>query len=160
MRHLLRSLRGDFTIVLSSHNLKEISETCDRLLVIREGSIVASGSEAELSSKLLQTTSVEITFSGDHERVERVVRDKDGVRSVALHPSPEDPGNHVLRVDADRDIRPELVRTLVAADVSAAGNDDPACDGSNPESPSQQDRAMNGIEPHDSTDKKVDKEED
>ena len=43
MRQLLRGLRGKHTIVLSSHILTEISETCDRLLVLREGEIVASG---------------------------------------------------------------------------------------------------------------------
>ena len=41
MRQLLRGLRGKHTIVLSSHILTEISETCDRLLVVRDGEIVA-----------------------------------------------------------------------------------------------------------------------
>ena len=49
MRELVRSLRGEHTTVLSSHILSEISETCDRLLVIRGGEIVASGSENELA---------------------------------------------------------------------------------------------------------------
>ena len=43
MRQLLRELRSEHTIVLSSHILTEISETCDRILVLREGEIVAAG---------------------------------------------------------------------------------------------------------------------
>ncbi|MCU0694809.1 MAG: ABC transporter ATP-binding protein, partial [Polyangiaceae bacterium] len=48
MRALIRSLRGEHTTLLSSHILSEISQTCDRLLVIRDGMIVASGTEEEL----------------------------------------------------------------------------------------------------------------
>lgn len=40
MRALIRGLRGKHTIVISSHILSEISETCDRILVIREGRLV------------------------------------------------------------------------------------------------------------------------
>ena len=49
MRELVRSLRGEHTVIVSSHILHEISETCDLILVIRDGQIVASGTEAELS---------------------------------------------------------------------------------------------------------------
>jgi ABC-2 type transport system ATP-binding protein len=52
MRELLRSLKGDHTILLSSHILSEISETCDRILVIKDGQIAAAGTETELTSKL------------------------------------------------------------------------------------------------------------
>ena len=44
MRSLIHGLRGEHTILLSSHNLPEVSQTCDRLLVIHQGSIVAVGS--------------------------------------------------------------------------------------------------------------------
>src|SRR5690606_37830335 len=52
MRSLVRSLGGKRTVLVSSHNLPEISEMCDRLLVIGNGQIVAAGTEAELVSRL------------------------------------------------------------------------------------------------------------
>src|SRR6476469_10168301 len=52
MRQLIRSLRGSHTILLSSHNLPEISQTCDRLLVIQNGEIVAQDTEQELAKRL------------------------------------------------------------------------------------------------------------
>jgi ABC-2 type transport system ATP-binding protein len=61
MRRLLRSLRGEHTVVVSSHILSEISETCDQILVFRDGQIAASGSEAELSAQLLSGVSVDVT---------------------------------------------------------------------------------------------------
>ncbi len=122
MRHMLRSLRGDFTIVLSSHNLKEISETCDRLLVIRDGEIVASGTEAELSERLLHGSRIECTIHGDLERAKETARSVDGVREVEEGSTAES-GEHVhaLRIDAEKDVRAALVRALVAADIDVIG---------------------------------------
>src|ERR1044071_9193711 len=40
MRAMIRALRGEHTVLLSSHILSEISQTCDRLLIIQEGEIV------------------------------------------------------------------------------------------------------------------------
>jgi ABC-2 type transport system ATP-binding protein len=51
MRELIKRLGGEHTILLSSHNLHEISQTCDRLLVLDEGRIIADGTEASLTQK-------------------------------------------------------------------------------------------------------------
>src|SRR5580693_6841591 len=65
MRELLRSLKGEHTILLSSHILSEISETCDRILVIKDGQIAAAGTEAELTNTLRGRYGVEITVTRD-----------------------------------------------------------------------------------------------
>src|SRR6185295_11049922 len=64
MRELLRGLKGKHTILLSSHILSEISETCDRILVIKGGEIAAAGTEAELASRLLAGVRAEVTVRG------------------------------------------------------------------------------------------------
>jgi ABC-2 type transport system ATP-binding protein len=48
MRGLIRGLKDKHTVLLSSHILPEISQTCDRLLVLHQGRIVAQGSESDL----------------------------------------------------------------------------------------------------------------
>jgi ABC-2 type transport system ATP-binding protein len=48
MRRLIAALRGDHTILLSTHLLSEIEATCDRILVLDEGRIALAGTEAEL----------------------------------------------------------------------------------------------------------------
>src|SRR5690349_2101089 len=52
MRERINSLRGEHTILISSHILSEISQTCDRIFVLHSGRIVAQGTEEELSSRL------------------------------------------------------------------------------------------------------------
>lgn len=61
MRRLVRNLRGEHTVLISSHILSEISETCDQILVIRDGQIAAAGTEAELSAQLHGGMTIEMT---------------------------------------------------------------------------------------------------
>jgi ABC-2 type transport system ATP-binding protein len=116
MRELLRSLRGEHTIILSSHILSEISETCDRILVIQDGQIAASGTEAELTSKLHGGARAVLTVKGDGDKAASVVKAVAGVSAVEPMP-PAEPGKDVttLRVDAERDVRADLCRALVEA---------------------------------------------
>jgi ABC-2 type transport system ATP-binding protein len=122
MRELVRSLRHDHTTIISSHILSEISETCDRLLVIREGEIVAAGTEAELSSRLLEGTRVTVTVRGDAAQAKRLLGSVKGVRNVDVT-TPSEQGDNVatLAVDAEKDVREDLCRTLVLGNVGILG---------------------------------------
>ena len=101
MRALIRSLRGDHTVLVSSHILPEIAQTCDRLLVVRDGELVAQGSEAELE------------VGGPVEAVAAALRALPGVRAVTVQPVAG--GRSVLRVDAPDALRPALAQVALAA---------------------------------------------
>ena len=73
MRSLIRDLKTRHTVLLSSHNLPEIHETCDRLLVIKEGKLVHSGSETELASRISGAVRVQIEVSGTRDEVEQAL---------------------------------------------------------------------------------------
>jgi len=120
MRALLLSLKGKHTILLSSHILSEISETCDRILVIKDGQIAAAGTEAELTAKLMRGH-VEIT-AREHAgagRAREIAAKLDGVRDVeVLPPSEAGDGVVTLRVFfTERDVREELCKALVGAGI-------------------------------------------
>jgi ABC-2 type transport system ATP-binding protein len=51
MRNLIHDLKQNHTVLISSHILTEISQTCDRLLVLGKGQMLAEGTEAELSGR-------------------------------------------------------------------------------------------------------------
>ncbi|WP_437642458.1 ABC transporter ATP-binding protein [Sorangium sp. So ce854] len=131
MRALLRSLRGEHTILLSSHILSEISETCDRILVIRDGEIGAQGTEQELSAKLLHGLRIELTVRGpaaegagyrvtrgEAARALEIAREVEGVTAVEQLATAE-PGSDVVSfaVEADRDVRAALCAELVQAGI-------------------------------------------
>jgi ABC-2 type transport system ATP-binding protein len=118
MRQLIRGLRGQHTVLLSSHNLNEISQTCDRLLVIHEGKLVAQETEQQLGDRLGSGGgAIEIEVVGKAARALaalQALRGEGGVRGVTVL---EDNDNAKLRVDAASELRPQLVKALVANDV-------------------------------------------
>jgi ABC-2 type transport system ATP-binding protein len=113
MRSLIRNLRGDHTVLVSSHILPEIAQTCDRLLVVRDGELVAQGSESELEERLGVGTGVELEIAGPIEAVASALRNLPGVRAVAVQPVAG--GRAVLRVDAPDALRPTLAQTALAS---------------------------------------------
>jgi ABC-2 type transport system ATP-binding protein len=128
MRQLLLSLRGEHTIVLSSHILTEISETCDRLLVLGEGRIVAAGTEEELAKSLLGGGHLEVTVripvegatdpSSEESRVKQVLSRLPGVLDVEVI-TPREAGHGVrsFQIAAERDVREAACAALVGANV-------------------------------------------
>lgn len=129
MRSLIHSLKGDHTIVLSSHILSEISETCDRLLVIRGGEIVASGSEQELSAQMAAIRSFRVTLrapSGYRDMpfdgVRRLLEEIDGVQKVSpAEAPPGESGVVAVNVSATLDVREIAVKRLVEANFGIVG---------------------------------------
>jgi len=54
VRNLIKSLAGDHTVLLSTHILPEAQMTCERVIIINEGEIVAEGSPQALTAQLRQ----------------------------------------------------------------------------------------------------------
>lgn len=118
MRSLVRSLGGKRTVLVSSHNLPEISEMCDRLLVIGNGQIVAAGTEAELVSRLVSQQQFEVWVKQapdwDSERLVRTLEAVEGINHVSLGRSQEQ-GVLAALVDTERDVRSTIALVLVEA---------------------------------------------
>jgi ABC-2 type transport system ATP-binding protein len=129
MRSLVRNLGGEHTVVVSSHILNEISETCDRILVIRDGEIAAAGTERDLFSQVGQASRVDVTVrvpSATEEaagnRLRELISALSGVTGVELIDTSErGPGVVSARVTAAQDVRSELCRSLVRAEIDLLG---------------------------------------
>src|SRR5262245_9472399 len=111
MRATIRALRGEHTVLLSSHILSEISQTCDRLLVIQRGEIVAQGSEEDLASRLGGGGTIEIEVVGPSGRAIEVARTVTGVGACTV--LREAGGVALLSLEGAADLRPKVVRALV-----------------------------------------------
>lgn len=83
MRDLILSLKGQHTVILSSHILSEITKTCDRILVIDRGHLVAEGNEELLKTRTTQQVSFELEFRGPNSLI-NAVRQTHGVKEVNL----------------------------------------------------------------------------
>ena len=85
MRSVIRSLSEHATVLLSSHNLNEIEETCDRLLILHDGRLVAQGTTEQLSSNIQsEHTRVEAELVASREDIESGLSDIDSITSVTI----------------------------------------------------------------------------
>ena len=118
MRNLIHDLKQNHTVLISSHILTEISQTCDRLLVLGRGKILGAGSEQDLStseSDIRQVTVVVRPPSGDDPRgqIRTVLAAIDGVKAVA---DPyEQGGGLAFSLETTKDCRAEVGRAVIAA---------------------------------------------
>ena len=110
MRSLIRGLKGAHTVLVSSHILSEISQTCDRLLVIKDGELVAQGTEEELGQRLGGGGFIEVEVRGERERVLAALAGVGPVRVTG-----EADGVVTLRVDASAELRPRVAQAVVGA---------------------------------------------
>lgn len=125
MRELVRSLRGEHTVVISSHILHEISETCDRILVIQEGAISWAGTESDLSTQLRQGLRVRLSLRVPERTgaealaaAKAVVAEIAAVNEVSERDAGEsDPAVIGLEIAAETDVREEICKALVTRGI-------------------------------------------
>jgi len=114
MRNLVHGLRGEHTVLISSHFLTEISQTCDRLLVIHNGELVGQGSEGELATAMGQGgSSIEVEVRGQPAGVAERLSQLPAV-SKALGRSTTD-NTTIFEIVASADVRAEVARLLVSS---------------------------------------------
>jgi ABC-2 type transport system ATP-binding protein len=112
MRKVIRNLGKGRAVMISSHILSEISQTCDRILVLHEGKLQAVGTEAELAQGLGDARIV-ITVRGDQAAFEAWLRAQPKVQSVVPRNLPAPFASAM--VDLDGDVREQLIPQMAAA---------------------------------------------
>jgi ABC-2 type transport system ATP-binding protein len=104
-------LRGDRTILLSSHILPEVAQLCQRVIIINKGEIVATDSPANLTSQLQKTIKIELELSGPIQEFAQAIENMTGVEKVSLVSNGT--SRFVIETDPSKDIRPEIAAMAV-----------------------------------------------
>jgi ABC-2 type transport system ATP-binding protein len=98
VRDLIASLRGRMTVLISSHILPEIEMTCDRVLIINQGRIVAQGTPADLRREVLGQSAYEIEAAGDLGSLPFLLGSIDPGLSVASEGPMDDKGFRTIKL--------------------------------------------------------------
>jgi ABC-2 type transport system ATP-binding protein len=117
VRELIRSLGGAHTIILSTHILPEVTATCQRVVIINDGRIVAVDTHAGLAARLRRSEKIRLTLTRPGSDVDAVIQTIPHV--VALTSESADGfGGQVWLVEAElgHDVREELSRCAVSRD--------------------------------------------
>ncbi len=114
IRDLIRELKGEHTVILSSHILSEVSAVCDEILIISKGKLVAKDTAENLSSLSKDRRELHVTVKGSSKQAESVVNGLSGIASYTATDC--DAGaDLVITQDEDTDIREDLFYRLADA---------------------------------------------
>ena len=120
IRELLKSLAGDHTIILSTHILSEVEHSCERVIIISQGRLVAIDSVANLTNRLRGSEAVALevdTADGrpDSMEVQHRLEQVAGVSHVVMRDSKNGRLHFEIESLQGRQIRADLARTVVNA---------------------------------------------
>jgi ABC-2 type transport system ATP-binding protein len=112
-RELIRRLSGQHTVVLSTHILPEVSKTCDRVVVINAGKVVAVGTPEELTRRLQGFETVLVTAEGPGGEIKSKLETVEGVNLVEEREAVNGRVTFEVHAGRENDVRSELARAVV-----------------------------------------------
>lgn len=119
VRHLIKSLAGSHTIILSTHILPEVSMTCDRVVIINKGRIAAEDTPHNLTGQLKGAERVRMEVrlaSGSEANAARtLLAGMNGVRGVKVESGTDRRVLLTAECEAGRDLRGALAAKIVGA---------------------------------------------
>lgn len=112
VRELIKGLGGDHTVVVSSHILPEVSMTCQRVVIINEGRVVAEDTPENLTAKLKGSESIYLEVEGPQEEVVKALKGIEGILEVKAE-AKDGRNGFYLESELRKDIRRELSSLIV-----------------------------------------------
>jgi ABC-2 type transport system ATP-binding protein len=113
VRKLIKGLAGSHTVILSTHILPEVSMTCNRVVIIDKGKIVAVDTPENLTSKLRGAEQIHVEVAGPSGQILALLRGLRGVGKVEL----VEEGRETCRLLVESELSSDIRRDLAAAIV-------------------------------------------
>jgi ABC-2 type transport system ATP-binding protein len=115
VRDLIASLRGRMTVIISSHILPEIEVTCDRVLIINQGRVVAQGTPADLRREIFGHSTYHLEIAGEVDSLPATLAALDPTIRVTTHGDADASGFRRVTVTTNREdeMGETILRTLL-----------------------------------------------
>ena len=106
IRSLIKDLGKKHTVILSSHILSEVSQICDRVIIINKGKIVAEDTPSNLENKVSNNNVLYITVEDNENKVEKIKDSIKGIKEIKLIEENEDKTKkYMITGNKDEDLR-------------------------------------------------------
>ena len=112
-RQLIRELKGNHTIVLSTHILPEVAQTCQKVVIISKGKVVATDTPDALTERLRGAVTMFVQAQGPTEDVQRALQSIPGVSRVNLSETREGAAGFEIDSAQGADIRSAVANAIV-----------------------------------------------
>jgi ABC-2 type transport system ATP-binding protein len=114
-RELIKALAGDHTIILSTHILPEVAQTCQRVVIINKGHVVAVDTPHNLTARLRGSETMYLQVDATGGDASAALRRVPGVTRVVEADRRDGVAGYEVESERGRDIRRELSRAIVSS---------------------------------------------
>jgi ABC-2 type transport system ATP-binding protein len=114
-RRLIKGLGGDHTIILSTHILPEVSQTCNRIVIINRGRVVAVDTPDNLTARLRGSETMYVQVDAMGADAQQTLSSIPGVTRVSVSDRRESIAGYEVESESGKDVRRQLASTVVGA---------------------------------------------
>lgn len=119
IRALIKELGKDHTVILSSHILSEVSQICNRVIIINKGQIVAIDTPENLEKKVVKDNSVYVTVEDTENKMDTVKDKLEKVQEIKLISENEDgTKKYMITATEDVDLRKNIFDTFAKEGIT------------------------------------------
>ena len=119
IRSLIKELGKTHTVILSSHILSEVSQICNRVIIINKGKIVAIDTPQNLENKVTSNNKIYLTVEDPANKINSMQQKIDGIKNIKLIATNEDGTKHYAVETAEgKDIRKTIFAEFAKENIT------------------------------------------
>lgn len=119
IRALIKELGKEHTVILSSHILSEVSQICNRVIIINKGKIVAVDTPENLENKVVKENAIYVTVEDLENKMETVKNKLKNVQDIKLVRENEDKTKkYIITAKEDEDLRKNIFETFAKEGIT------------------------------------------
>lgn len=108
-RELIKQLGIRHTILISTHILSEVEMTCNRVIILNEGKIIANDKPKDLSRELRSANTISIEVKISTETAQNLIKAIPGIKKVTKEHQSEGWSHFTIRTEPGNDVRESIV---------------------------------------------------
>ena len=119
IRNLIKELGKTHTVILSSHILSEVSQICQKVIIINKGKIIAVDTPENLEKKVASKNDIYVTVEDLDNRIEEVAKDIKEITKIELVKENKDKTKqYLIESEKDVDLRKILFKELAKENIT------------------------------------------
>ena len=119
IRALIKQLGKDHTVILSSHILSEVSQICNRVIIINNGKIVAIDTPENLERKVVKDNSIYVTVEDPENKMETIKEKLEDIQEIKMIAENEDKTKkYMITANSEIDLRKNIFETFAKEGIT------------------------------------------
>ena len=119
IRELIKKLGKTHTVILSSHILSEVSQICNKVIIINKGKIVAIDTPQNLENAVSKNNNIYVTIEDPENKIETVKDKIEGIKDIKLVATNDDGTKHYcIESEGEKDLRKTIFAEVAKENIT------------------------------------------